>query len=735
MENDIYEFQILSDLADNSDTELVYFQKAYLDNVDNQLFLNRLYHYFSCYVKGDFNTDHTYIFLLNLYNKQVINEFLEEWQKYIKTNNTLDEKYEILKKLLQSSKQAASTICQQHKISERDSVNAIKCNILKYIWDMPSLRESVGCFPKLETGMDYLTQGILAPFFTPEEWYENVDLVIDTCDGLINDVSVHPQLLIQIWNMLDVNSAFTVNNFEIINKKKCSPFYYTIILMKIVFKMIDTYGNDKMIDEIMTNETIYTVSEYNIENLPYSHQLFITITYAITIAHLSTFRIAQRLTSEMQTVNSHPHSFISYGHATKQQLAMKYARVIKLMMFNIESVQNIYVSYATICKKIKMEKLFDDILTYLDYVFTTTNKEYTIKNPKMYVMLSDIMGGLDKNITNKHIRQYATDLILKVYQKYGYGVFGNIFDNLFKYLCEVDFFQWSMITRAISHHNRIQQLLIMILDSHVDIAKIKLDNDKNIAGTLFNLVKRGFDMYSHFNSIVSSIQASVYFPNASGILNMPTDMKNLCSDFMSGVLYTILVAKLIYNQKLITDKHPELNQMLSLLLINNIEKLSVGYHPLYTTVKNPKLAGTILSVTYEFLGTHLSDDMMPYFGDHKDMILSIMKNIKLSSVAKTNITTIFANYVPPEEIDWPQEFLDPISCCVVETPVMLPKIPTIHDKTTILIHIKHDPINPYTKEDLTEEILIEYNQKPEIKAQLDNFLERKTKWLSEHKSI
>jgi hypothetical protein len=216
---------------------------------------------------------------------------------------------------------------------------------------------------------------------------------------------------------------------------------------------------------------------------------------------------------------------------------------------------------------------------------------------------------------------------------------------------------------------------------------------------------------------------------------MPTDMKNLCSDFMSGVLYTILIATLIYNQKLLTVKHPELDQMLSLLLINNIEKLSVGYHPLYAIVKNPKLAGTILSVTYEFLSVHLSDVMMPYFNSHADMILSIMKNINLLPAAKANITTVFANYVPPEEIDWPQEFLDPISCCVVETPVMLPKIPTIHDKTTILIHIKHDPINPYTKEDLTEEILIEYNQKPEIKVQLENFMNRKTKWLNEQKPI
>jgi ubiquitin conjugation factor E4 B len=76
-----------------------------------------------------------------------------------------------------------------------------------------------------------------------------------------------------------------------------------------------------------------------------------------------------------------------------------------------------------------------------------------------------------------------------------------------------------------------------------------------------------------------------------------------------------------------------------------------------------------------------------------------------------------ASKVDEMEIDYPDEFLDPITQDVMTDPVRLP-CGNIMDRSAILRHLLNDPTNPFTRQPLTPEQLIPDN---ELRVQIEEF--------------
>lgn len=115
--------------------------------------------------------------------------------------------------------------------------------------------------------------------------------------------------------------------------------------------------------------------------------------------------------------------------------------------------------------------------------------------------------------------------------------------------------------------------------------------------------------------------------------------------------------------------------------------------------------------------------------DCKDDILEQLKTISVDPDVKANLTDKLTKItkIDPEEI--PEKFTDPLLCVPIKRPVMIPNVADlIFDETSILSQIRHEKINPYTREPLDEEILEEYNKRDEIKERISRFMQELSDW-------
>ena len=81
------------------------------------------------------------------------------------------------------------------------------------------------------------------------------------------------------------------------------------------------------------------------------------------------------------------------------------------------------------------------------------------------------------------------------------------------------------------------------------------------------------------------------------------------------------------------------------------------------------------------------------------------------------------------EDDIPDEFYDPIMATLIEEPIMLPSTKVIMDKTVITRHLINEQEDPFNRDELTMEMIEEFNKQPEIKTQLDEFKSKLDKFL------
>jgi hypothetical protein len=82
------------------------------------------------------------------------------------------------------------------------------------------------------------------------------------------------------------------------------------------------------------------------------------------------------------------------------------------------------------------------------------------------------------------------------------------------------------------------------------------------------------------------------------------------------------------------------------------------------------------------------------------------------------------------EINYPDEFLDPITDHVITTPVQLPETLQILDQKVIYHILRNNPFNPFSMKPLTIKDLDEHNEKEEIKALLCEFMNKKLNFIT-----
>lgn len=162
-----------------------------------------------------------------------------------------------------------------------------------------------------------------------------------------------------------------------------------------------------------------------------------------------------------------------------------------------------------------------------------------------------------------------------------------------------------------------------------------------------------------------------------------------------------------------------------------------------------KYNGIKKSMNAEFINT-IIDIIMNIYSCNKDtpeiminsisnfnfeIFLKLKGHSKLSQFVQS-CKIIIDNLNENDDLDYPDEFIDPISCTPIIDPVLLPNngdIDTFHDRTTIVKHLLNKPENPYNRSPLTLSELETYNNEPVIKEKLQLFKIRITEWKNQQK--
>ena len=82
----------------------------------------------------------------------------------------------------------------------------------------------------------------------------------------------------------------------------------------------------------------------------------------------------------------------------------------------------------------------------------------------------------------------------------------------------------------------------------------------------------------------------------------------------------------------------------------------------------------------------------------------------------------------PDDIEVPDEFCCEIMKVPLKNPVQLPVSKQIVEKSYILNHLLSNEINPYTRTELTKDMLEEYNSKEEVKATIRELMDNFRDW-------
>jgi len=139
----------------------------------------------------------------------------------------------------------------------------------------------------------------------------------------------------------------------------------------------------------------------------------------------------------------------------------------------------------------------------------------------------------------------------------------------------------------------------------------------------------------------------------------------------------------------------------------------------------------ILEKCFKLINKYKSNnEFAKYIYENKMLIKELLSRTLIKKKTKDELI----NYISEikhdinDDIEYPDEFLDPILFIPITEPVMIPSIKHIFDRSSILGQLYHEEINPFTREKLTIDEFNNYNKRDEVKKNTDDFKNKIIDW-------
>jgi hypothetical protein len=176
---------------------------------------------------------------------------------------------------------------------------------------------------------------------------------------------------------------------------------------------------------------------------------------------------------------------------------------------------------------------------------------------------------------------------------------------------------------------------------------------------------------------------------------------------------------------------------LNLILFKfNIKNLTVEYPKLKNLNKFQFIHQKVLFIFFNLYNNNLF--IKSLFKDNNFKINKIKEIIEQIDLTE-NYKKLFQFFIDKliiyeeqlnliKEIEIPEKFQDPLLSTLIEIPLLLPNTNIFMDKSSICRCLLDNLENPFSREYLTNEILFNYNEQPEIKKKLEEFLNEILLW-------
>jgi hypothetical protein len=375
------------------------------------------------------------------------------------------------------------------------------------------------------------------------------------------------------------------------------------------------------------------------------------------------------------------------------------------------------LNYERIIHKIHDQEFIFDILNYLGNTCESKalyRKLFKTHPHSIYDMIEKlIVNKYGKIQVNKHYRTDAVKIMLLIIKKQGYANFENYCDDLLLFINEVDYFADTSYIEMFSFHKEIVRTLM------ISIKDVKID-DKILSNILFKLLTRCGESFSVIDEILNQ------FPNGRRI---PYELNGICCEIIGVINMTLYLYSEVFKVNKITNSYQELDREFAMLVSKITDECQLDHVNIHHKLKQPLLAKNLIDAVIDCIIIVKNTSILTYITECKDKLVKLINDptFMIHESKRDEILKILSE-CKSDVIEYPDEFLDPLLCIPIKLPVMIPDIEDIFDRTTIVTRIKTDPINPYTRKPLTEEIFEEYNKKDEIKIKTNNFMEKFNEW-------
>lgn len=289
----------------------------------------------------------------------------------------------------------------------------------------------------------------------------------------------------------------------------------------------------------------------------------------------------------------------------------------------------------------------------------------------------------------------------------------NYLDQMIYIFENIKFLTWITIDEKISVFNILSKILLKIkklnkLSDNVNNYDTLLYHILYFENECFNLLTNLLNMEIEFN-IYNLMKESVY--NFIAAINIFTE---ICDYYFDNI-------KDKYIKDLFYKNNLNISVMLNYINDNNIYKLS----KFNTDILLKNIIISKLIIIYK----HCNNIDYPLIGlDYENLINYIeTKNINIFYDINTKINLLknkFNSY--NDNLDnLNQQYIDNIFNIEILDPIMLPNLNDFFEKTTLYLLIREANKNPYTRESINLDELIEYNNRDDIKDKINNFIKDK----------
>lgn len=657
-------------------------------------------------------------------NDNINRTYFDIFMKYITTKNT--------------NKQICFTnigaVCT-YPFNERIATLALLFKI-KYIRDNMF-------YMQLTTGKNEETEGFFSYLIdeNPQIPFD-FEVIKPIIDIYIDDKQSLNILLNRIAHVLDVNIAYThYQILDSIQHNQCSRVRFIVGILKIMFYIMNDRMPNEFSFDIMNKMKIFNEIS---EDYELDESTATNIDKKILIITLKTIKIGfVPLRKLYISLKKSIDSVFDENFTMKKKKQLLLEQINKLYDENIDLVLNFVNNLLQICVKNNI-KITNSFVNDINDIVV----DRVMYNNIPFVLSTDIIIFFVKLLnddikTNNHTKLSICLTIIKHTEINGfrsildlksedYDITYNLTKSLLKFISEVDYFK--MVAPSISdifHQGILNVTAYFCTKLNTDTKEIVNLLESAFYKIVASANKFITDMQILCKQIIEEINKisniSPYL-NSMKLATFKEQLKPLLMEYIRLCMTsTQTLARLLDCTIIdIKDYSPALVMPLSTFITSTLSYLADGKTPLYSIFHMNMETKDLTTEIFNLLA--IACDNESFVNSLKfstNIINDMLATIKINENSKKKIYNCLTNINNIDDnLNIPEEYLDPILFTEIKNPAMIPNVKQIYDRSSIMLCLYAEQKNPVTRESLTIEEFEKYQKNDDVKLQISDFMNK-----------